>query len=181
MVDETTKAVAAQANDLVRELIMTKHRYEKKSAALDKRLQKVKDELGPEVEELKQHLDLLDSQVKDLVRPRFKLLSSGRSKTIKLRSGEISKRFGPPKLALEDNEAILITRVRKAKGVRRFIRKGKESLDRVALKKDPSFVQKIKGMSIVRDEFIVIRPSKSQGEIILTPDITTFNPSEDAD
>lgn len=108
---------------------------------------------------------MVDELVK-LVVPRFILLVARGTKTIKLRSGQISLRLSSPALEVADSEEAVLQRIAKAGGVRRFTRPGKRTLNKDALKKNPSFVKRIKGLLIVQHQNLVIKPSKIQGEIV---------------
>jgi phage host-nuclease inhibitor protein Gam len=178
-VEETTKAVATQANDMIKELAHLDREANAKEAVLNRRLQEVRDELGPAVEELKKKRDAAAESLKQLVTPHFNELVKPGTKTVYLRNGEISQRAGSEALELLIPEKQVIAQIRRAKGVRRFIRR-KEELDKVALKKNPAFVSKIPGLAIVRKTSLIIKPAKSQGEIVLSPSpVVISQPEED--
>lgn len=178
--DATTKAIAERANELVGRLISADHVLATLNAELDERIAAIKQELGPELEEWTQERSLLETELKELLDWHFNKLIKPSTKTIYLRNGAISKRLGPEKMVISDDEATIIRRIRQARGVKRFIRRGKETLDKVALRKDPAFVARIKGLAIVQDETLVIKPSSAQGEIILAPNaIKVSKPSQD--
>lgn len=168
VMDEATQAAAERANTLLGQLLSTNDKQAQLTATLNSRIQAIKNDLGPEIEIAKQHHILVETELLELLAEYFEILAKPGIKTIYLRDGQISKRFGPKKLEVLDDEQSIIGRIRKAGGVKRFIKRGKETIDKVALKKHPEFVSKIKGLTIGREENVVIKPAHAQGEIVLS-------------
>jgi phage host-nuclease inhibitor protein Gam len=176
---ENVNETASKANDLLRQIAATRRRRIQKEARLNARVQALKDRDGPEIEALKQSEASLTDQLVKLVVPKFVFLAIKGTKTIRLRHGEISLRLSPESLELSEDEAVIIRRIRKQGGLRKFTRMGKRTLDKAALKKDPAFVAKIPGLAIVRRQHLSIRLPKTQGEIVLTADALSTQLSEE--
>lgn len=176
--DPSTLEVAKQANELVRQLGEVARKREQREATLNRTVQAAKDKYGPVIEEAKLLETDLATQINELIMPSFALLAEKGTRTIKLRSGLISLRDSKQALEVSDSEATVIKRIAKHGGLRKFTRPGKRSLDKEALKKEPTFVDKIKGLAIVQATNLIIKPSRAQGEIITTPDPKTITVPE---
>jgi phage host-nuclease inhibitor protein Gam len=174
------KETASQANELLRQIAAARRKRAQKEALLNARVQTLKDRHGSEIEALKQHEASLIDQLVGLVVPKFALLAVKGTKTIKLRSGEISIRLSPESLEVTDDEDAIIRRIRKQGGLRKFTRLGKRTLDKAALKKNPAFVARIQGLAIVRRQQLTIKLPQAQGEVVLTADaLRTPLPEQD--
>ena len=174
------RETARQANELLRDLGRIRRNRSLQQARLNARLQATKDRYGPSIEELAQQEAQLSQQLAELILPKFALLAISGSRTIKLRSGEISLRRGREALAVTDDEAVIIRRIAARGRLRQFTRLGKRSLNREALKQDPAFVARIKGLDIIRSQSLVIKPARAQGEIVLSADALRVSlPAED--
>lgn len=163
------KATVAAANELLREIVEVRTTRLRKQDTLDRRVNALKTKHGPEIDILQKQEDALIRQLTGLVLPKFFLLAFKGTKTIKLRSGEISLRDSAEKLVVDDDEKTVIKRIGRSGGgnltkFTRLVRK--RELDKNALKKDPSFVEKIKGIRITRDTTVVIKPSRARASAI---------------
>jgi phage host-nuclease inhibitor protein Gam len=179
------KEAATNANDLLRQIGDTRRERLRKQAELDAGVQKLKDELGPAIDTLKQQEESFIDQLVKMVLPRFGQLVRAGTKTIYLRSGEISMKASSKEtleIAEGVSEDLIINRIARRSGLRKFTRLGKRTLNKEALKKDPAFVAKIKDLSIVRKNSLVIKPASSQGEEIVrdtTPLSVPLPPQQD--
>ncbi len=156
-----------RANELMREIGITHRALLVRQARLNKHIQTLKDREGPAIDALSKQLSALTAELVELVVPSFALLVLGKTKTIRTRNGEISLRFSPEALFVEDDENKIIQNIRRKRGATRFLRRGKVTLDKRALKADPAFVARIRGLRIGRNVSLIIKPSKTQGEEIV--------------
>lgn len=92
---------------------------------------------------------------------RDALTGNGRTKTVKLASGEISWRMRPPSVAVRGMAAVI--EALKALKLKRFIRV-REELDKEAVLADPDAVGSVKGISITQREDFVIKPDATELE-----------------
>lgn len=92
---------------------------------------------------------------------RDDLTRDGRTKTVKLASGEFSWRTRPPRVRIT-GEGIVIQALRKL-GLDRFIRT-KEEIDKTAILADPEAVSTVKGISLTQGEDFVIKPFETEIE-----------------
>lgn len=87
---------------------------------------------------------------------RRELTRDGKTKTVKLASGEISWRTSPPAVRLTGKASIVLAAL-KALGLERFIRT-KEEIDKNAILADPEAVTAVKGIALTQGEDFVITP-----------------------
>jgi phage host-nuclease inhibitor protein Gam len=174
------REVRRQANELLKAITITRRSRLLKQARLNRRVEALQERFGAEIEELKQHEVVLVEQLKNLVLPHFKQLVVKGTKTIKLRYGNIRlRRASMDTLELSDDEAKIIRRIARHRGLKKFTRL-KRILDKEALKRNPAFVTKIQGLAIIRKTSLIISPNNIQGEIAVTADPLTINmPEED--
>jgi phage host-nuclease inhibitor protein Gam len=166
---EELRSIGARASRLLSE-IGTVHRMRaRKQTQLDDRIKKIQERYGPEIESLQNQQNALVKQLVGLVLPHFDDLAAEGTKTIKLRSGELSLRLGPEALQI-DNDDDVIKQLRR-RAMLNAVTKVTRTIDKVALKKRPELVSKLKGVSIVRSEKLHIKPTKLRGaEITLSTD-----------
>lgn len=164
----SSRELARQANDILRDIGRVRRMRQHQQNRLNARVQALQDHHGPHIQSLQEEENALAKQLADLVTPRFAALAFRQSKTIKLRSGEVSLRLGQEALEVHDDEEAIIRRIRRKRGLNQFTRVGKRTLDKAALKRDPTFVARIYGLVIVRRQYLVIKPRQTQGEIVLT-------------
>jgi phage host-nuclease inhibitor protein Gam len=167
--------VATRANELLGQIGTKRRERTQKEKDLNDEVQKSRDEHGPAIDELKKEERSLIRELTELVLPRFALLARSGTKTISLRNGEIKLHRSSRdalNIAEGETEENIIKRIRRLRGVRRFIRvKIIYELDREKLKAAPEFVAKVKGLAIARKTFLRIRPSEVQGEEIKDNDM----------
>jgi phage host-nuclease inhibitor protein Gam len=164
----TSRELARQANDILRDIGRVRRMHQGEQARLNAKVQALQDRHGPHIQALKEEETELSKQLAELVVPRFAALAFRSTKTIKLRSGEVSLRLGQEALEVHDDEDAIIRRIQRRRGLNRFTRVGKRTLNKDALKRDPKFVSRIYGLIIVRRQFLVIKPRHTQGEISLS-------------
>jgi len=164
----SSRALAVQANDILRDIGRVRRMREHQQNQLNARVQALQDRYGPRIQTLQEEESALAKQLANVVVPRFAALAFRQTKTIKLRSGEVSLRLGAESLEVHDDEEAIIRRIRRRRGLNRFTRVGKRTLNKEALKRDPKFVSRIYGLLVVRRQFLVIKPRHTQGEITVT-------------
>jgi phage host-nuclease inhibitor protein Gam len=170
---EDITQVAEQANELLGRIGSMRREGMKRQKDLDDAIQKLKDEQGPAIDQLAEEEKDLIRELTALVMPSFSLLASPGTKTIVLRNGEIKQRRSDPALDIAEGvaEENIITRIKRLRGVRRFLRvKITYELKKDALTAAPNFVAKVMGLAIVRRTRLHIRPSEVQGQKIKTGD-----------
>ncbi len=91
---------------------------------------------------------------------------TGKGKTIKLTTGQISKRKGSPKVKVTGEEKEIVELLKK-QGLDDFINVV-ESLNKTALKDCPQIISTIEGLKIVQDEFFEIKPASQEIGLDLT-------------
>jgi phage host-nuclease inhibitor protein Gam len=108
---------------------------------------------------------LLKEQVEEFANKRWdEITTPDAPETAILRTGVIERRFNPPSLVVEEGKTSeVIAALKKLRGGRSFVRV-KEEIDKVKLKARPEIVAKIKGLSIVSEREIHIKPGKPQTE-----------------
>jgi phage host-nuclease inhibitor protein Gam len=163
----SSREAARAANDVLRDIGRVRRLRQAEQNRLNAKVQALQDRFGPHIQTLQEEENALAKQLADIVMPRFELLAASGTKTIKLRSGEVSQRLGPESLEVVGDEATIIKRIQRKGGLGRFTRVGKRTLDKDALKREPRFVAHIKGLVIVRRQFLIIKPRHTQGEITL--------------
>lgn len=175
------KAVRERVNELLGALRNTRRSRLQKEASLNGRIKKLQDKHSPEIKELQEQEDALVQQLTKLALPVFKQLAMPGTKTIRVRNGEVSlRKASQDALEVTDDESKIIRRIKGARGLSRFTRVGKRTLDKEALKKAPDFVARIKGLAIVRNSSLVIRPGKKVPELVLTAEqVSVPLPEED--
>lgn len=180
---ENIKQSALLANELMKQLGEVRRSREVKQVQLNARIQQLKDQYGPGIETDKQKESKVIEQLLKIVLPQFALLAVKNQKTIKFRNGTIALRKGKAALVVTEpaGEDAVIRRIAARGGLRRFTRMSKRTLDKDALKKDPDFVAKVKGIEIQRKTSVVIKPSKVQGEIVLSTESLSVPIMEEAD
>jgi phage host-nuclease inhibitor protein Gam len=174
---EELRSIGARASQLLAEIGTVYRTRTRKQTQLDDRIKKVQERYGPEVESLQNQQNALVRQLVGLVLPHFDDLAAEGTKTIKLRSGELSLRLGPEALQI-DNDEDVINQLRRRAVLKAFT-KVTRTIDKVALKKRPELVSKLKGVTVVRSEKLHIKPTKLRGtEITLSTDNLTVTVPE---
>lgn len=92
---------------------------------------------------------------------RTDLTRDGRTKTVRLASGEFSWRTRPPRVVVRGEG--IVTEALKRLGLDRFLRT-KTEIDKNAILADPDAVEGIKGLSITQGEDFVIKPFETDLE-----------------
>lgn len=92
---------------------------------------------------------------------RGELTRDGKTKTVKLQSGEFSWRTRPPKVRIT-GEGIVIQALR-ALGLERFLR-DKTEIDKNAILADPVAVQNVQGIALSQGEDFIIKPFATELE-----------------
>lgn len=92
---------------------------------------------------------------------RGELTRDGKTKTVKLASGEISWRTRPPKVRITGEG--IVAEALKRLGLERFLRT-KVEIDKTAILADPNAVAGMKGIAISQGEDFVIRPFETEIE-----------------
>jgi phage host-nuclease inhibitor protein Gam len=181
---EEVKEVARRANDLLWQIADIRRRKDAKQAQLDKHVADVQKKYGVPVEDLKHVEKALIDELVQLVGPLFHQLVAKGTKTIKLRSGSISlRKSSRPTLMVNHpgGDAAIIKRLASLGGLKQFTSVPKRILNKEALKLDPELVARINGVEIVQKTSMIIKPTKVQGEIIVTPDPLTISLPNEGD
>lgn len=142
--------------------------------------QAVDKEFGPKIDPLQQQFDALKDQITERARPQFWNLVTKGTKTIHLRSGEISHRVSPVSMKIDDEGQL-----RRAIWRRRLVNKLtriKRTINTKALKDylvaHPDVT--MPGVRLERGENIVIRPGKTKAEITVSVEAGSLGtPKED--
>lgn len=92
---------------------------------------------------------------------RVELTRDGKTKTVKLASGEISWRTRPPKVRITGEG--IVAEALKRLGLERFLRT-KVEIDKNAILADPDAVAGVKGIALSQGEDFVIRPFETEIE-----------------
>ncbi len=92
---------------------------------------------------------------------RIELTREGKTKTVKLASGEISWRTRPPKVRITGEG--IVAEALKRLGLERFLRT-KVEIDKNAILADPDAVAGVKGIALSQGEDFVIRPFETEIE-----------------
>jgi phage host-nuclease inhibitor protein Gam len=161
--------VANRANELLGDFLDTLRKRLDRERTLNDKVKVLQDAYGPDIDALKRREDDLFKQLVGLVTPRFSELVRKNTKTIYLRNGEIQRRTASKdKLDYADGytEQNILKQIKRLGGLRRFTVL-KRTVTKDALKKDPKFLAKLKGLVITRKVSMIIRPSNVQGEEIV--------------
>ncbi len=94
---------------------------------------------------------------------RDSLTDNGKTKTVKLRSGELRWRFTPQSVTVTGVETV--KKSLEDLGLQRFLRP-KTEIDKEAMLKEPAVAMAVNGISIGRREEFVIVPNESQIEVV---------------
>jgi phage host-nuclease inhibitor protein Gam len=157
--------IETRANELLGEFLDTLKKRLERERTLNAKVKKLQDAYGPDIKALKRREDDLFKQLVNLVTPRFFELVRKKTKTIYLRNGEIQRRTsGVDKLDFADGytEQNILKQIKRLGGLRRFTIV-KRTVSKEALKKDPKFLARLKGMVITRSVSLIIKPSGVQG------------------
>ena len=92
---------------------------------------------------------------------RDELTKSGRTKTAKLATGEVSWRTRPPSVAVRGKD-VVIEALRKL-GLDRFLRV-KVDLDKDAILREPDSIEGVRGLSISQREDFIVKPDSTDLE-----------------
>lgn len=155
------RKIRSQANQLMGELGRVSRRRQVVESQLNDRIQKLKDQANPKIEELTKKEDELIGQLLDLVLPRYMFLRKGRTKTIELPNGAIKLRRNQTSVEYDKKETTaIIRRILKKRLARKLLRQGKYTLNLEDMPKYPQLVAKVKGLSLVNRSTLTITPSK---------------------
>lgn len=94
---------------------------------------------------------------------RGELTRGGKTKTVKLPSGEITWRLTPPKVSLRNIKKVLA--YLEGHGLERFIRI-KPEVDKQAMLKEPELARTVPGVSIGQVEELIVKPLNLQVEVV---------------
>jgi phage host-nuclease inhibitor protein Gam len=161
--------IETRANELLGDFLDTLRKRLERERTLNEKVKKLQDAYGPDIKALKRREDDLFKQLVGLVTPRFSELVRKNTKTIYLRNGRIQRRTsGVDKLDYADgySEKDILKQLKRLGGLRRFTVL-KRTVSKDALKKDPKFLAKLKGLVITRTVSLIINPSSVQGEEIV--------------
>jgi phage host-nuclease inhibitor protein Gam len=161
--------VITRVNELLGQFVEIRRKRLQKQQELNSKVKEIQDEYGPGIDELKRREDDLFNQLVDRLTPRFSELARKGTKTIYLRNGEIRKKTsGKDKLDFAEgfSEERILKQIKRLGGLRRFTRI-KRTIDKEALKKDPEFLSRLKGLVVTRKVSLVIKPAGVQGEEIV--------------
>lgn len=164
---KSLEAVIRRANELVRDITALERQQTASTKQLEGWVADLQELFGPGIESVAAEKQKLTKELIALVIPRFDQLAFEDTKTIKLRHGQLSLIQGRDKLEVSDDEESIIRRIKRHGGLRKFTKLGKRTLVKDALKKDPAFVAKIKGLKIIRESSLIIRPTVAQGSEIV--------------
>lgn len=141
-------ASVARIGEIQRTLIVAE-------AALAETIAKAKEAAEAEAAPLKRELELLTRGVQVFAEARREELThGGRTKTVKLSTGEIAWRDRPPSVRIRDVGAVI--EVLQARQLARFIRE-KLEVDREAMLREPALAASVPGVVIgsAGEEFVV--------------------------
>lgn len=149
--------------------------YVAELGATERKLARVRDQFNTRVELARRtaatKAEPLQTRRDELIRGidsyveshRDELTQGGKTKTVKLPSGEIQWRMTPPKVTLRKVQEILD--YFKERKLNRFIRV-KEEVDKTALLKEPEVARAIPGISIGQVEELIVKPLDLEIEVI---------------
>jgi phage host-nuclease inhibitor protein Gam len=163
------RQVIRRANELLRGIAEVRRQRLVQEASLNEEVQKLKDVYGPTIDALTTLEEKHVAELVGLVLPRFYKLARKGTKTIFLRSGQIKLRSASEdKVVIADgvSEDTIIKRIARKRGIRKFTRIGKRTLNRDALKQHPEFVAQIEDLSLRRTTTLTIMPARTQGSEI---------------
>jgi phage host-nuclease inhibitor protein Gam len=141
-------ASLARIGQVQRELLVAE-------AALNETLAKAKEDAEAAAAPLKRELEMLTRGLQVFAEARREeLTNGGRTKTVKLSSGEIAWRDRPPSVRIRDAGAVI--EVLQARQLSRFIRE-KLEIDREAMLREPALAAGVPGVVIgsAGEEFVV--------------------------
>lgn len=111
---------------------------------------------------LKERSELVEAVAAYCEAHRDELTDKGKTKTVKLPSGELRWRFTPPKVTLKGVPKVLA--YLKSNALTQFVRT-KEEVNKEAMLAEPAKALAIPGVNISRTEEFIIQPNKG-GEIV---------------
>jgi phage host-nuclease inhibitor protein Gam len=154
------KAVT-ETNRLIGELGKVRRQRTVIEARMNGKIQRIKNEEEPKIKALQEHEAALVEQLLDLVLPRYEFLRHGKTKTIKLANGTISLRRNKVAVEVTDDDVdAVIRRIQRRGLTRKFLRRGKFTINKTALAASPDAVARIKGIQLVNKSTLTIAPSK---------------------
>lgn len=132
---------------------------------LEARKQEAADEVAPIRDELSR---LVRGAAVFCDANRQELTDGGKTKTVKLDSGEVRWRFTPPKVSLRGVEAIVaVLRATKRKGLKGFLRKKVTyEVNKEAMLEKPQLALSLDGVTITRTEELIFKPTELEVEIV---------------
>lgn len=169
MVSASLRETAHRASELLGRIGTLNRQIVIKQVRLDERIKTLKERYGPDIDALTKERDALVNELAGLVVPKFALLAFKRTQTIKLRAGEVSLRLGAESVQFDDDEAVIIKRIRQRGLASKLLRRTVTvHVDKNAFKK---LRVPIKGIRVVRKPSLVLKPSRTQGkEIVVEQD-----------
>lgn len=162
----TTVVFVPQSRDDAAKLIFTigelQQQRQRLEAELNERLLRLKADYEQEAKSRANRIAALAEGLQVYAAAhRAELTQGGRSKTVKLATGELRWRMTPPRVLLKQVRAVLAAL--KAAGLARFIRV-KEEVDKEAMLREPDAVAGLAGVAIDRREEFVVLPFSTKLE-----------------
>jgi len=156
--------VLLRTDQLMSELTDVDAELRKLNVDKDKQIKALVDKFAPKVDPLTARRTELVKMVGELYQENSALLTEESGKTAVFRNGVLSSRLSPGSLIVNDENKALAYIKRQGK-LRRFTRMGKRTLDKVALKKDLAFVEKLPGVHFDQPENLTIKLIRTSIEI----------------
>ena len=164
------RRTAISTPNSVEELISSVHQIGEQRRTIDiiqaqitNRIERIKAEAGEKIRPHEEAIEQLFEGVYVFAQGhREELTGGGKTKTVKLPTGEVLWRTNPPSVSIRNSEAVVAAC--EAMGLQRFIRTTKEP-DKVAMLKEPDVAAEVKGVKIGQREEFVVKPSVTEVEV----------------
>jgi len=151
----------AEAEKLLDEIGNLQDQIGSIEAAMNAELRTTKDAFEKEAQPLNEEISAKFHALHIYAEANRSVLLKGKSKTVKLSTGEISWRTTPPSVRIAKKEVVIET----LKRLEMYdLIRSKDDINKDAILADPERVEGIKGISINQREEFVAKPYKSQIE-----------------
>jgi phage host-nuclease inhibitor protein Gam len=162
------RQIVRRANELLQGIANARRERVYLEAKLKERVEAFQQEYGPSIDRFKQMEEARVDELIELVSPRFRRLVRKGTQTIFMRHGQVAYNKGSEKVEIAEgvSEEVIIKRIARIGGLRKYTSLGKRTIRRSVLVKNPEFVARIKDLSIVRRPRFIIRLPKVQGQSI---------------
>jgi phage host-nuclease inhibitor protein Gam len=132
---------------------------------MDAEIKVITDKYGPKVDELTKRRERAVDSVQKIIEAQWDVIQpDAKSKTIKLRAGDISRRSTSKIEILDAKKALAWLRRRAI--LRRFTTQAEPAISKTKLAKEPAVLAKIPGVQQVTSENMTVKPVKAQTEMV---------------